>query len=328
MLNTDLHIADLSKHMSRSDFIRNALSAIRESMPEDDLPPLRPPSTQRVTSAPVMGAPMALARVVSEAGIDGSSSSLSSFTYSKAWEVEAENALRDIYNAVRSERILLPTNSNRQSMISLSNSLDSRKPRSPSSGYKRASILGRPNMNSVYSDGRMSPTGSYATSINEAQPFASIGFASNLSHTVIREHEDELHPTVSNVSVSTAEDLNDDELALLGAPWAKEGLLEHKIYMESGKRAKKNEWKQMFTVVQQGDLHMFVFGAGSGSGFSGGSVGGGNWLVSRQSATRANVRTMPSRQARSTSPIPSRPPSHVGPTTGNTAFPSLHPAAK
>lgn len=80
------------------------------------------------------------------------------------------------------------------------------------------------------------------------------------------------------MSVSTVDELNDDELALLGAPWAKEGLLSHKLYMESSsKRAKKSEWKQFFTVVQNGELYMFVFG--SGSGFSGGSVGGGNWLV-------------------------------------------------
>lgn len=35
MLNTDLHIADLQKHMSRADFVRNAMRAIHESMPSD-----------------------------------------------------------------------------------------------------------------------------------------------------------------------------------------------------------------------------------------------------------------------------------------------------
>jgi PH/SEC7 domain-containing protein len=35
MLNTDLHIADLQKHMSRADFVRNAMRAIQESMPGD-----------------------------------------------------------------------------------------------------------------------------------------------------------------------------------------------------------------------------------------------------------------------------------------------------
>ena len=201
MLNTDLHIADLTKHMSRSDFIRNAMSAIRESMPDaaaedgsDLVPPsapaFRPANAQRSASAPIVqpgslasgagttpGLPNQVSRVVSEAGAlagPGSSSSLETQTYSRAWEAEAETALRDIYNAVRSERILLPinstSNSNRHSMVSLANSLDSRKPRTPSAAHKRQSVIGRPGgaLNSVYANAEnRSPTGSYATSINE-----------------------------------------------------------------------------------------------------------------------------------------------------------------
>lgn len=312
MLNTDLHIADLSKHMSRSDFVRNAMAAIRESMPDGASTPdlirddgssrlsaasIRKP-TPRSASAPVPGLPAPINRVMSESVESWGS------TYSKTWEVDAENALRDIFSAVRSDRILLPAStsggsSNRHSMISLANSLDtSRKTlRSPSDRMtllKRGSV----RMNSPYganfngSDGRLSPTGSYANSINEVSskltslmqtitPFASIGFASNLTHTVIREQEDETRSIASQASVSTADELDDDELALLGAPWAKEGLLWHKLYWEApGKRAKKNDWQQFFVVVQKGELHMFVFGSGS-SGFMGGTVGGGNWLVSR-----------------------------------------------
>jgi PH/SEC7 domain-containing protein len=199
MLNTDLHIADLTKHMSRTDFIRNAMSAIRESLPEEDaengdgplLPPqaaaLRPHNAQRSASAPVVhpGHPNAIMRVVSEAGAlagPGSSSSLETHTYSRAWEAEAEAALRDIYNAVRSERILLPiSNSNRQSMVSLATSLDSRKPRTPSGAHKRQSVIGRPGgaLNSVYADNR-SPTGSYATSINEVRSYISCRAHANL----------------------------------------------------------------------------------------------------------------------------------------------------
>lgn len=196
MLNTDLHIADLTKHMSRTDFIRNALSAIRESVPDADqdtsagddaplVPPqaagMRPHNAQRSASAPIVqpGHPNPISRVVSEAGAGGlagpgSQSTLETHTYSRAWEAEAEGALRDIFNAVRAERILLPINSthnsNRQSMISLATSLDSRKPRTPSAAHKRQSVIGRPGgvLNSVYAENR-SPTGSYATSINEVR---------------------------------------------------------------------------------------------------------------------------------------------------------------
>lgn len=115
----------------------------------------------------------------------------------------------------------------------------------------------------------------------------SLGFASNLSHAVIREHEDETRSIHSAASLSSLDDMDDDELALLGAPWAKEGLLWHKLFMEAaGKRPKKPEWKQYFSVVSTGQLYMFVFGQSGGGGGSfmmgggGGAVGGGNWLVS------------------------------------------------
>lgn len=71
-----------------------------------------------------------------------------------------------------------------------------------------------------------------------------------------------------------------DDLALLGAPWAKEGLLQRKVQVEAqGKKMQKKDWKQFFVVIQKGDLHMFVFGSGGGMS-SGGGFGGGNWMVS------------------------------------------------
>jgi PH/SEC7 domain-containing protein len=77
------------------------------------------------------------------------------------------------------------------------------------------------------------------------------------------------------------EELNDDELALLGAPWAKEGLLQRKIQVEAhGRKPQKKDWKQYFVVIQKGDLSMFVFGSGGGSSMGGGTVGGGNWMSS------------------------------------------------
>lgn len=120
------------------------------------------------------------------------------------------------------------------------------------------------------------------TSQTLAQAFApSIGFASNLTHTVIKEHDDETRSTDSALSVDTQEDMDDDELALLGPPWAKEGILSRKLYWESdGKRARKSDWKQVFVVVQKGELSMFTFGGGAKGSSMGGSLGGGNWTVS------------------------------------------------
>src|ERR1700730_7694631 len=107
-----------------------------------------------------------------------------------------------------------------------------------------------------------------------------LGFASNLSHTIIREaQEDDDRSVGSHGSGSTTISITDEELALLGAPWAKEGMLCRKQYWEStGKRAKDKSWMDVFVVIQKGALNMFIFRQHA----SGGSrvVGGGNWLVS------------------------------------------------
>ena len=110
----------------------------------------------------------------------------------------------------------------------------------------------------------------------------SLGFASNLTHSVIREHDDEVHSIDSHVSGSTLDELDEDELALLGAPWAKEGILWRKPSSEAGgkKLGNRKDWKQYFAVIQKSDLHLFVFGESSSS--AGGVVGGGNWLVSKE----------------------------------------------
>lgn len=157
--------------------------------------PTQPPSTHRSTSAPIVNSPAPPSRTDSTSsivtnGLDGkhrgSSTTVSSFAYGKAWEVEAEAALRDIYTNVRADRILLPisgsaSTNNRQSMISINSTgpYDSRSKtvRSPSdrvNALKRGSIRGVQGLlNNPYgsqwstSDGRLSPTPSYATSINE-----------------------------------------------------------------------------------------------------------------------------------------------------------------
>lgn len=94
--------------------------------------------------------------------------------------------VKDIYSAVRSERILLPTasadQSYRQSTTSLVSSNDkNRSNRTPSdriNALKRGSVR-MPNYqhennpygaNFASSNGRLSPTPSYATSINDVSP--------------------------------------------------------------------------------------------------------------------------------------------------------------
>jgi PH/SEC7 domain-containing protein len=139
MLNTDLHIADLNKHMSRSDFVRNALRAISlstEGAPGTGSTPdlvkdnsskfggssaasiasvtvgpngrMKSIPAPRSASAPVValaagsasGSASALSRVDSIGGVleqiklRGSQTTVGSFSYTKAWESDAESALK------------------------------------------------------------------------------------------------------------------------------------------------------------------------------------------------------------------------------------------
>ncbi|BEI88238.1 uncharacterized protein CcaverHIS019_0109560 [Cutaneotrichosporon cavernicola] len=315
MLNTDLHIADIQKHMSRADFVRNSMRAIQESMPDRESTPdlvndsgslrnidslsashsatsvrLRNAAgTPRNTSGNLISPASELTSTSTQdlRSRGASSTTVNSFTYTKAWEIEAENALKEIYSNVRNERILLPIAAIGDPNNNSASTLGGLRvgPRGGINALMRPNSKNTP-YNAMFSsqgDGSLSPTPSYANSIGDLALQASnpIGFAGNLSHTVIREQEDEVHSIRSGETTSTVEELNDDELALLGAPWAKEGLLQRKIQVEAhGRKPQKKDWKQYFVVIQKGDLSMFVFGSGGSSSMGGGTVGGGNWMSS------------------------------------------------
>lgn len=135
----------------------------------------------------------------------------------------------------------------------------------------------------------------------------SIGFANALSQAIIRE-ENQGAVTGDNDSTSMSvpgELLEDESLALEGAPWAKEGLVQHKHHLEaSGRKAKERTWNNVFAVIGKGTLTLFAFNTSSKSqslgrrGFSkfqangragsaaGQRVGGGDWM---ENAEQLNV---------------------------------------
>ncbi|CAE6531560.1 unnamed protein product [Rhizoctonia solani] len=227
----------------------------------------------------------------------------------RGWDSEMELLLKDMYNSVKNQQILQPLSGlsppERQSMslspgmTSLGRTRSQRSHVSPGgdriTSLKRGSIRGLQSLLGTQSpygsntsvDGRISPSPSFATSIGEgvqtsnSNLFApTLGFASNLSHTIIKEaQEDDVGSVKSDVTNSTIVSITDEELALLGPPWAKEGMLCRKQYWESaGKRAKIKTWMDVFVVIQKGELSMFVFGETSANAGDGVTVGGGNWL--------------------------------------------------
>lgn len=234
----------------------------------------------------------------------------STVNFDRNWEIDMENLLKEMYAAVKSQQILQPLGTTFMARVStsslspgaphlISRNRSYRGPSDRLTTLKRGSIRGiqsiltpsySPYSSNSSIDGRVSPSPSYATSTREGMHSSmgnfltpSLGFASNLSHTIIKEtQEDEDRSNRSHESNSTTISITDEELALLGAPWAKEGMLCRKQYWESaGKRAKSKNWMDVFVVIQRGELNMFTFGD-HGGGFSA-VVGGGNWLENAHS---------------------------------------------
>lgn len=123
MLNTDLHIADLVKRMSRPDFVRNALRAVQESLPTaargsvSDLtasarstndratfaqnpngtnfnakPSIQPRASRTLSSASQQDGDHSFSFTADHTAADGNGTG--GFVYTKGWELEAENALK------------------------------------------------------------------------------------------------------------------------------------------------------------------------------------------------------------------------------------------
>lgn len=231
---------------------------------------------------------------------------------SRPSDVELEATLKEMYNAIKLQPVFQPNsggNSESRSSISLTpagspyntwngvNRSASRRSAtstaSTSSAFKRSSIrgfgtfLGASSMELPRSS---SPTPSTATSLSDdnlstaygaastPHQASSIGFANNLSHSIIREQQED---DLSDGGTSAT----DEELALTGAPWAKEGLIYRKHYWEStARRSKDKTWLQVFVVISRGDLRMFRFdGAGTIRSGAGVALGGGDWTSNAQS---------------------------------------------
>lgn len=112
----------------------------------------------------------------------------------------------------------------------------------------------------------------------------SIGFANALSQAIIREEAAGGNNVEETLKVATL--LEDENLELAGAPWAKEGILKHKHHLESvDKKARDRHWNECFAVIEKGWIRLFQFNMNSKSmrqkaknqKLPGGVVGGGNW---------------------------------------------------
>jgi hypothetical protein len=117
-----------------------------------------------------------------------------------------------------------------------------------------------------------------------------IGFANALSQAIIREEAAISNASSDDFTGRVVPLLEDDTLELVGAPWAKEGIVKHKHHLETlEKKAKERNWSESFAVIEKGYMRLFSFNTNSksmrqraksraaSSSRSGGVVGGGNW---------------------------------------------------
>jgi len=124
-----------------------------------------------------------------------------------------------------------------------------------------------------------------------------IGFANALSQAIIRE---EGMTIASDEEFSRVAPLLEDEtLELVGAPWAKEGILKHKRHLEGvDRKAKDRAWNECFAVVEKGCMRLFSFSMNSKSVRQksklrpsvGGVVGGGNWMDNAEALDSFQLR--------------------------------------
>lgn len=198
--------------------------------------------------------------------------------------------------------------------------------------YQDAIISNETRPNSVKSHYLTKRRSMYAESTNNMFGLENIGFAGALRNTMIQE-ENNFGPTALSSSSSgdktdkspmladgismvsdTASFMTsaqgsiaeqeskgvekvDQNLALHGAPWAKEGLLKFQAFLDTAnvtKKYKKRDWVEVFVVVQNGYLKMFRFDTKGGAG------GNLNHRRSKYNLTNGSSSVYSSHQASST----------------------------
>jgi len=92
--------------------------------------------------------------------------------------------------------------------------------------------------------------------------------------------------------------IEEEELGLSGAPWAKEGIVQYKHHLdESDKKSRDRNWNECFAVVEKGSMHLFSFNS-KGSVRNqkkrnmkqGAIVGGGNWTENAEAVDSFTLR--------------------------------------
>ncbi|KAL1924208.1 uncharacterized protein VTP21DRAFT_7243 [Calcarisporiella thermophila] len=257
LLNTDLHLAVSSRKMSRSEFIKNTLIAIRSQIEDthsnsNSNPPKgsSPPRLQGIFSLPKRTS-------VRKSYVSGSSNRTEQL-------IEIEALLKEIYSSIRSSQILQPTDSTSPQHWKPSHHVLG----THMGGFASSSVISL----ACSSSGRPSREGWLAP----GAPRPSIDGSTDTLHTSFSATRRYAHSSASLFSspgcsdddgasirtTSTFRPSSDCRPPLLGVPYAKEGRLVRKHLLDrEGIKAKHRDWKECFVVVERGRLRMFLFDA-------------------------------------------------------------------
>ncbi|CAG8457667.1 11961_t:CDS:10 [Diversispora eburnea] len=313
LLNTDLHVAQVSNKMSRAQFVRNTMSAVHTQITsitiqnnnnndayEDDQSTITSLETNTTIGASTTARPRRSSSIKSWRSNSNLSMANLSF-WSRQWETELENLLKEIYNSIKANQILQPF-SVEQDKSDTSNNLNNNNNLAPGlhrslshlgyqnarlntlkKGIAAANAKARKNQN-----GRISPSPSFTSGGSDTSAGNDNQGRSGSFQTL---------QTLSSFSLRHASScetaVTSTILYLSGAPYAKEGLLFRKHFWETtNKRAKDKGWKESFVVVEKGEIRMFKFESHSSHSSSGmgGAMGGGNWMSNATLLGEVNLR--------------------------------------
>lgn len=266
--------------------IENILKSFFNSIRSDPLPLLDSPGidtsgSERNLTVSNVGGLKRSGSVVSKAPSDTTSfrSKPGLRTMTMGWQSRVNRSRPKLYPA--------STLGSSRTSFDDSNSVWSPAPSSMWSKNSFAKTLTSPSMNSL----------GYHLSPTTPDFKHSIGFANALSQAIIRE-EGTTSGNGDADSISVPGGLLEDEaLALEGAPWAKEGLVKHKHHLDApDRKAKERNWNDCFAVLGKGKLTLFAFNtstrsqsmgrkamqkhhpSGRAASLQAPKVGGGDWM--------------------------------------------------
>ncbi|KAL1921561.1 uncharacterized protein VTP21DRAFT_11277 [Calcarisporiella thermophila] len=270
LLNTDLHIAELSNRMTRSEFVKNTLSTVRMHLPNERVNGDSPTRTG-TNSRPRRS------QSIKKTIIPPLSNQLS----------DIESVLKEMYSAIRTNQILQPTGCNseppvrpsRQSMLLLGGSMHPGGFTSAVSLNRSRSTLNRPSTRDSR-DGAsprlhdkkdslhyqvVHKSESMHTLNHPSNPFSpnrrfahsSISLSTFAGKSGDFEFDDQMSITSGASNASTLHSPIPSATPLC-VPYMKQGVLLRKHLLEKkDHKARQRDWKEFFVVVDRGSLRMF-----------------------------------------------------------------------